>query len=69
MRRFEFFQGAFTKCVHVRRFNKVQNSTVDTETKYLCTVICRKELTLARNVFEVTEPCRTRAEILNPRSL
>ena len=39
---------------------------MDTETTYLCTVICPKKLTLAHNVFEVTELCRTRADILKP---
>ena len=33
---------------------------------YLWTVICPKKLTLAHNVFEVTELCRTRADILKP---
>ena len=39
---------------------------MDTKTTYLWTVICPKELTLAHNVFEVTELCRTRADILKP---
>ena len=43
---------------------KVWSSTVDTKTTYLCTVICLKKLTLAHNVFEATELCCTRADIL-----
>ena len=39
---------------------------MDTETTYLSTVICPKKLALAHNVFEVTELCRTRADILKP---
>ena len=39
---------------------------MDTKTAYLWTVICPKKLTLAHNVFEVTELCRTRADILKP---
>ena len=39
---------------------------MDTKTKYLCIVICPKKLTLAHNVFEVIELCRTRADILKP---
>ena len=39
---------------------------MDTKTTYLCTVICPKKLTLAHYVFEVTELCRTRADILKP---
>ena len=54
-----FISGSFWKY-------KVQSSTVDTKTTYLCTVICPKELTLAHNAFEVTELCRTRADILKP---
>ena len=37
---------------------------------YLWTVICPKKITLAHNVFEVTELCRTRADsflLKNPR--
>ena len=45
---------------------KVRSSTVDTKTKYLCIVICPKKFTLAHNVFEVIELCRTRADILKP---
>ena len=45
---------------------KVRSSTVDTKTKYLCIVICPKKFTLAQNVFEVIELCRTRADILKP---
>ena len=45
---------------------KVRSSTVDTKTKYLCIVICPKKFTLAHNVFEVTELCHTRADILKP---
>ena len=41
---------------------------MDTKATYLWTVICPKKLTLAHNVFEVTELCRTRADILK-RSL
>ena len=37
---------------------------MDTKTTYLCTVICPKKLTLAHDVFEVTELCRTGADIL-----
>ena len=36
---------------------------MDTKTKYLCIVICPKKFTLAHNLFEVTELCRTRADI------
>ena len=39
---------------------------MDTKTKYLCIVICPKKLTLAHNVFEVIELCRTQADILTP---
>ena len=39
---------------------------MDTKTKYLCKVICPKKFTLAHNVFEVIELCRTRADILKP---
>ena len=39
---------------------------MDTKRKYLCKVICPKKFTLARNVFEVIELCRTRADILKP---
>ena len=45
---------------------KVRSSTVDTKTKYLCIVICPKKFTLADNLFEVTELCGTRADILKP---
>ena len=41
---------------------------MDTETKYLCTVICPK-ITHAHNVFEVAELCRIQADILNVRSM
>ena len=60
---------AFTKCVHIRKFldiYKVRSSTVDTKSTHLWTVICPKKLTLAHNVFEVTELCRTRADISKP---
>ena len=39
---------------------------MDTKTKYLCILICPKKFTLAQNVFEVFELCRTRADILKP---
>ena len=39
---------------------------MDTKTKYLCKVIRPKKFTLAHNVFEVIELCRTRADILKP---
>ena len=39
---------------------------MDTETKYPCIVTCPKKLTLAHNVFEVIELCRTLADILKP---
>ena len=46
---------------------KVRSSTVDTKTKtktkYLCIIICPKKFKFAHNVFEVTELCRTRADI------
>ena len=45
---------------------KVRSSTVDTKTKRLCIVICPKKFTVAHNVFEVIEVCRTRADILKP---
>ena len=45
---------------------KVRSSTANTEATYLWTVICPPKLTLAHNVFEVTELCRTRADILKP---
>ena len=48
------------------RIYKVRRSTVDTKTKYLCIIICPKEFKFAHNVFEVTELCRTRADILKP---
>ena len=41
---------------------------MDTKRKYLCTVICPKKFTLAHNVFEVIEFCRTRADITHARS-
>ena len=37
---------------------------MDTNTKYLCIMICPKKLALAHNVFEVTELCHTRTDIL-----
>ena len=40
---------------------------MDTETKDLCIVICPKKFTLAHTVFEVTELCHTRADILKPK--
>ena len=43
---------------------KVRSSTANTKATYLWTVICPPKLTLAHNVFEVTELCRTRADIL-----
>ena len=46
---------------------KVQSPTVDTKIKYLCTVICPKNITRAHNVFEVAELCRIQADILKPR--
>ena len=45
---------------------KARSSTVDTKATHPLTVICPKKLTLAHNVFEVTELCRTRADILKP---
>ena len=39
---------------------------MDTKTKYLCIIICPKKFKFAHNVFEVTELCRTRADILKP---
>ena len=45
---------------------KVRSSTANTKATYLWTVICSPKLTLAHNVFEVTELCRTRADILKP---
>ena len=45
---------------------KVRSSTANTKATYLWTVICPPKLTLAHNVFEVTELCRTRADILKP---
>ena len=36
---------------------------MDTKTKYLCIIICPKKFKFAHNVFEVTELCRTRADI------
>ena len=45
---------------------KVRSSTVDTKTKYLCIIICPKNFKFAHIVFEVTELCRTRADILKP---
>ena len=39
---------------------------MDTKTKYPCIVIFPKKFTLAHNVFEVIELCRTRADILKP---
>ena len=44
----------------------VRSSTVDTKTKYLCIIICPKKFKFAHNVFEVTELCRTQADILKP---
>ena len=71
VRRSDFFQDAFTKCVHIRNFldiYKLQSFTVDTKTKDLCIVICPKKFMLAYNVFEVTELCRTPADISKPNS-
>ena len=45
---------------------KARSSTVDTKTKYLCIIICPKKFKFAHNVFEITELCRTRADILKP---
>ena len=45
---------------------KVRSSTANTKATYLWTVIYPPKLTLAHNVFEVTELCRTRADILKP---
>ena len=64
----------FSRCIHKMCsykevpawIYKVRSSTVDTKTTYLSTVICPKKLTLAHNVFEVAELCRTRACILKP---
>ena len=39
---------------------------MDTKTKYLFIIICPKKFKFAHNVFEVTELCRTRADILKP---
>ena len=39
---------------------------MDTKTKYFCIIICPKKVKFAQNVFEVTELCRTRADILKP---
>ena len=39
---------------------------MDTKTKYLWIVICPKKFALAHNVFEVTELCRTRADLIKP---
>ena len=39
---------------------------MDTKTKYLCTIICPKKFKFAHNVFEITELCRMRADILKP---
>ena len=41
---------------------------MDTKTKYLCIIICPKKFKFAHNVFEVTELCPSRADILKPRS-
>ena len=37
---------------------------MDIKTKYLCIIMCPKKFKFAHNVFEVTELCRTRADIL-----
>ena len=37
---------------------------MDTKTKYLGIIICPKKIKFVHNVFEVTELCRTRADIL-----
>ena len=39
---------------------------MDTKTKYLCIIICPKKFKFVHNVFEITELCRTRADILKP---
>ena len=39
---------------------------MDTKTEYLCITICPKKFKFTHNVFEVTELCRTRADILKP---
>ena len=69
MRKSDFFQDAFTRCVRIRKFldiYKVRSSTVDTKTKCLCIIICPKKFKFAHNEFEVTELCCTQADILKP---
>ena len=46
--------------------HKVRSTTVDTKAKYLCVIICPKKFKFVHNVFEVTELCPTRADILKP---
>ena len=70
MRRFDFFQDAFTKCVHIRKLEvpgyiRSKAPLRTKKTKYLFTVICPEKFKLVHNK-EVTELGRTRAGILKP---
>ena len=58
----------FSRFIHkICSYKEVKSPTVDTKTKYLCTVICPQKITHAHNVFEVAELCRIQADILKPR--
>ena len=63
MRKYDFFQAAFTKCVHIRLY-KVQSPTRGHKNKIYLYGDLPQKLTLAHYVIEVTELCRTRADIL-----
>ena len=69
VRRSDFFQDAFTKCVHIRKFLDIQGPELHCGHKNnisLDSDLPKKKITLAHSVFEVTELCRTRANILKP---
>ena len=69
MSRSNFFQDAFTKCVHISKFLDIKGPELHHGHKnriYFCIIICPKKFKFAHNVFEVTELCRTRADILKP---
>ena len=69
MNRSDFFQVAFTKCVHIRTFLYILCPELHcgpTKAKYLCTVICPQKITHAHKVAGL---CSTKADILNPCSI
>ena len=68
LRRSDFFQDSFTKCVHIRKFLDIQGPKLHCGHKSNISLDSDlpKKITLAHNVFEVTELCRPRADILKP---